>query len=941
MSTEEMIELDDGSAEFPDLEAVESVQQTEFLANLAEVFDPQESRDLAGDLCELIEKDRESRKKRDEQYEEGLRRSGLGNDAPGGAEFEGASKVVHPVLAEACVDFSARAIKELFPATGPVRRQQFTDALPPDVIERADRKVEYMNWQLTTQMQEYRPSLEQLLTQLPMGGSQFQKFWYDDRFKRPRVEFVPVDEILLPYSATCFYTATRATHRQLINKYEFAERVKSGLYRDIFLGSSGSTPDQSDTAKANEKIEGKEDAGYNEDGLRAILEVYTWQSIPEDELSQGAYAPYIITIDEDTEECLAIYRNWSENDPLLAKLDWIVEWVFIPWRGAYGIGLPHLIGGLSAALTGALRALLDSAHINNAATMLKLRSGRVVGQNTSVSVTQVCDIEGPAGIDDIRKLAMPMPFNPPSPVLANLMTELYGLAKGVVATADEKINQIGDRTPVGTTMSLIEQGSVTYSAIHSRLHGSQKKALEILHRIDATFLPAADPQNPNPGVITKELFQGSTDVIPVSDPSIFSEAQRFAQTQAMVQMAADQSVQWNKIALYKRALKQMRVDNPDEILPPIPQPVTADASTENTAAMSGSQLQANPQQDHYSHIIGHLTFISSPIQLQNPLASGQGLMNIANHIGQHIQMMESAMTMQTAQQLMQSLMQAYQTQMQSLQAAQMQGISVIGQGPMQPAPDQVMAQAITQVQQQLAQQLGPVLQQLTQVMPEIQKKVPQPPMPPEIQASLQIAQMENDRKTKMDQATLANKQSEQQIDQQLESAKLQMDQQQQQFDQMVEKITLQSDRALESQKLAMDAQAQSIENQLRMQNDQLVQEVELIKNKADNDQKQMTELLKNRDDNETKKIIEQMKAELTTFAQSQAPKEGEAKPSADFTPQLQQMTDMLGQIRDEKLNTSLSTIMESLHATMAHMSAPTELVRGPDGKAVGMRKILN
>lgn len=328
---EDYIENEDGSVEIPGLESIEvDTESQPFLVNLATILDHQEVKDLASELCELIEKDGESRKKRDKQYEEGLRRSGLGDDAPGGAEFDGASKVVHPVLAEACVDFSARAIKELFPATGPVRRQQFTDILPPEVIARADKKVDYMNWQLTTQMPEYRPSLEQLLTQLPMGGSQFQKFWFDERFKRPRVEFVPVDEILLPFSSNCFYTSPRATHRQLINKYEFEERVKSGLYRDVFAPAPGSTPERSDADVANDKIEGKEDAGYNEDGLRAILEVYTWQVIPGDTLADGNYVPYIITIDEDTEECLAIYRNWAESDPLFHKLDWFVEWVFIP-----------------------------------------------------------------------------------------------------------------------------------------------------------------------------------------------------------------------------------------------------------------------------------------------------------------------------------------------------------------------------------------------------------------------------------------------------------------------------------------------------------------------------------------------------------------------------------------------------------------------------------
>jgi len=925
---EDYVENDDGSVEIPGLEPVVLDEINNFQVNLVTVLDSQVLQDLASTLTEQVEKDGESRKKRDKQYEEGLRRSGLGDDAPGGAEFEGASRVVHPVLAEACVDFSGRAIKELFPATGPVRRQQFTDILSPEVIERSDRKVEYMNWQLTTQMEEYRPSLEQLLTQLPMGGSQFQKFWFDERFKRPRVEFVPVDEILLPFSSNCFYTAPRATHRQLINKYEFEERVKSGLYADIFDSSTGSIPDRSATAMANDKIEGREDDGYNDDGLRAILEIYTWQVIEDDTVAEGEYAPYIITIDEDTEEVLAIYRNWEEGDPLFTKLDWFVEWVFIPWRGAYGIGLPHLIGGLSAALTGALRALLDSAHINNAATMLKLKSGRVVGQNTSVNVTQVCDIEGPAGIDDVRKLAMPMPFNPPSPVLAQLMGDLYGLAKGVVATSEEKMSQVGDRTPVGTTMALIEQGSTTYSAIHARLHYSQKKALSILHRINATFMPPADPQNPDPRAISSDDFKGSIDVVPVSDPSIFSEAQRFAQIQAMVQMSQDQSVKWNKEALYRRALKQMRVDNPEELLPPSPKPVTADPSSENAAAVAGNQVLANPQQDHLSHLMGHLAFVSSPLQLHNPLVPAQGLMVILNHMGQHMQMLESQMTMRVAQQLMQQ-------HQQMVQQATMMGIPP----PPSPQPDQVMAQAITQVQQELASQLGPLIQQVTQIQPEVQKRIPQPPMPPEIQATLQIAQMENQRKVQLDQATLANSQAEQQAKQATDAAQVQLDQQQQQFDQMMETRNAQFEQKLEQQKLLVEEQAKTTENQLRSQNDQLVQQIELVKNRADNDQKQMTELLKNHDDNETKREIEMMKNQMNAMAQTQAAQAAPPAPT-DFTEQFQKMAEMLDSIGTKKLSEAIGPITSTLQVALEHLSAPAELVRDERGKAVGIRKVI-
>ncbi len=829
---EEFIENEDGSVDIPDLEPVMPAQ--EFLANLAEVFSESELNSTAVELCELIEKDKEARKKRDEQYEEGLRRTGLGNDAPGGASFEGSSRVVHPVLAEGCVDFASRAIKELFPAAGPVK-SYIAGEVTPQKLEKAGRKVRFMNWQLTTDITEYRSELEQLLTQLPMGGSQYLKFMYDNRLDRPAAEFVPIDEMILPYAATNFYTSPRATHRQLITKHQLHSRIKSGLYRDIFLTEAQDYPDQTATAQANDKIEGREEDGYNEDGLRAVLEVHAWLEFESDELTGGESAPYIITIDEDTEKVLALYRNWKEGDVRQEKLDWVVEWKFIPWRGAYAIGLPHLIGGLAAALTGALRALLDSAHINNAASMLKLKSGRVVGQNTQVAITQVTDIDAPAGVDDIRKIAMPMPFNPPSPVLAQIMDSMYGLAKGMVATTEESVGQVGDRTPVGTTMALIESGSTTYSAIHARLHESQKKAFEILQRINRDTLDEARViEKLGEQLVTREDFEGTLDTIPVSDPTIFSESQRFAQVQAILQMAQDQTVPWNKQAIYKRALKQMRIEAPDELLAPQKDPVTANFFDENSKAIEGFPLKAVSQQEHIAHIKGHLAYVSSPLQAMNPLVPPQVLLAIIGHIGEHIQMLQQETAKQLAMQM----------------AVQMQGASI----------EEVLVQAVTVAGQQLSNLLQPAMQQLMQVQQEVQKRVPPPQMPPEVQASIQIAQMDTQRKQAYDQASIGIEREKIQAQGQQNQIEAQLAQQKQAMQQQFESMQLQYNAKMEEMKLEMERQVHNAKMQL-----------ELVINEKTNAQKHETETEKNHEDNFTKLVIEREKMHnqtLTNIADS-------------------------------------------------------------------------
>ena len=314
-------------------------------------------------------------------------------------------------MAEACVDFAASSARELLPPDGIVKSEIKGEA-DRQRLEIAERKATFLNWQLTEQIQEYRDEMEQMLTQLPLGGSQFVKWRFDYEQKRPTCEWIPIDNILLPYAASNFYTAQRVTEVQDITEDVFQQRIEQGIYRDIetYSVDQNALDDMTRTKKANNKIEGIDVPQKNVDGIRRIYEITCFLRLEEDNESDGKRAPYILTIDETTSKVLALYRNWAYGDDKLTKLDWYVEFKFIPWRGAYAIGLPHLIGGLSAALTGTLRALLDAAHINNSQTMLKLKGGRISGQSDRIEPTQVVEIEGAPGVDDVRKLAMPLPF---------------------------------------------------------------------------------------------------------------------------------------------------------------------------------------------------------------------------------------------------------------------------------------------------------------------------------------------------------------------------------------------------------------------------------------------------------------------------------------------------------------------------------------------------
>lgn len=759
----DLMQFDDGVEELEDGSAIVSLEEykgpfedEDFYSNLAETVNLYDLEKISMRYLDLIKKDKEAREKRDKQYEEGIRRTGLGDDAPGGAMFFGASKVVHPVMAEACVDFAASAIKELFPPDGPTRTKILGESTP-EKQDVAERKRDYMNWQLTEQIEEFKDETEQLLTQLPLGGSQFMKMWYDEKKKRPCCEFVPIDNILLPFASVNFYTAQRVTEVQDITEWEFKQRMNRGLYRDISYIRATMEPTETASEKASNKIEGRQYQD-SEDGLRRVYHIYTYLDLEEDKRTQGETAPYVLMVDELDNEVLGLYRNWEEGDETFTKLDWIIEFKFIPWRGAYAIGLPHLIGGLSAALTGALRALLDTAHINNSATMLKLKGAKISGQSQQIEVTQVTEIEGAPGVDDVRKIAMQMPFNPPSPVLFQLLGYLDNAAKGVVSTSEEKIKDINANAPVGTTQALIEQGAKVFSSIHARLHDSQKRVLMVLGRINRWYL---DEQKRGDLVIdlpiTREDFKRNSDIVPVSDPHIFSETQRMAQNQAVLQLMQAYPQSFDVNAVLQRVLKQMKVPSVNELMPNAPKAVEQDSASENAAMALGKPAFAYPRQDHLAHIQSHLNFALDPNLGSNNLIAPKFIPQALEHIKQHMMLWYT------------SQMQGYVTANPNLEFEKYEDSKFAKE------IDKIMAVASDHVKldtQQVFAKVTPALQQLGQVMSQF---APQPQVDPADQALLQASMAETQRRAARDQGDLQIAQAKLQADIEEKDKKRQVD----------------------------------------------------------------------------------------------------------------------------------------------------------------------
>ena len=783
-----IVRMDDGEGD---------ARSDDFYANLAETMSESELSEIARTYLDVVGKDKQARKKRDEQYEEGLRRTGLGDDAPGGAQFQGATKVVHPMLTEACVDFSARAIKELFPPQGPVK--DFIPGEPSgDKVKKAKRKTQFMNWQLTTQSPEFRAELEQLLTQVPLGGAQYMKVTWNEPRNRPDFLFVAIDDMYLPFAATNFYSAQRKTHVQYLTQLDYQRRVKQGMYRDVDLAPVSMEPDYSKAEKANMKIEGRDESSYNEDGLRTVYEIYVISDIEGDEA-----LPYIITVDKTTSKVLSIYRNWDELDDAQEELQWFVEFPFVPWRGAYPIGLPHMVGGLSAAATGALRALLDAAHISNSQTMLKLKGGSKGGQSLEIQPTQVMEIEGGMAADDIRKLIMPLPYSPPNPVLFSLLGFLVDAGKGVIRTTMEDIADGNPNAPVGTTLAKLEQGMVVFSAIHARMHNSMAKLLGILHRLNAMYLNDEDIEDEvGEELATRQDFEGPLDVVPVSDPNIFSEAQRFAQVQAVAQRSAALPQLYNQRKVEERILETLKIPNAKDLLNPALEPKEQNAVNENVAATMARPIVAFPEQDHIAHLKTHLAYLMNPALGMNPLIAPTFIPAILNHIKEHIALWYATSVFDLG------------TEATGTDIGDM--LKEIRDPEAKRAFDAMLAEASQTVAAEATNvfaSLPPVIAQAQQIM---QQLAPQPPMDPNVQLMQQQMQMQTQRdqqRSAIDAQKLQLTAQDAQQKAQMDAAKLQLDAQDAQQKAQMDAAKLQLDAQQMQARMASDQQRQEAETQ--------------------------------------------------------------------------------------------------------------------------------
>jgi hypothetical protein len=600
-------------------------------SNLAEIIEPDVLQLISSDLMSLFDADKSSRKEWEEQYSKGMKMLGFTFEERT-KPFKGACGVQHPLLTESIVQFQAQALKELMPAGGPVRTQVLGKETREKLMQ-ADRVRDFMNYQITTVMEEYTPDFDQLLFYVGFGGSAFKKVYYDEAKGRMVSALVLPDNLYIPYTGSSVMSeCQRITHRVPMSTNDYRKAVIRGQYLDTAQMTTAAETGQSIIKKETDRTTGVDPTGVEEEicllEFLVDLDIRGFEHKDEDGEETGIKLPYIVTIDEISQSVVGVRRNWKEGDPLFARKQYYVHYLLVQGPGAYGLGFLHLVGGLTKTATSALQQLVDAGTLANLPAGFKAKGARIANDDTPLSPGEFRDMD--AGGAELSASLLPLPYKEPSQTLFALLGFCVDAGRRLASITDMQVGDSNQNAAVGTTIALLEKGSAVMSAIHKRLHYSQRMEFQLLAKGFAEYLPAEYPYDV-PGEsrrIKARDFDDRIDVLPVSDPNIFSVAQRITMAQTQLQLAQSAPQMHNMYEAYYRMYEAIGVRDIDTILNSQQIDKPKDPASENAQALDGSPLKAFAGQQHDAHIMTHILFGMSPMM--------GGMPNVAVTLQKHI-----------------------------------------------------------------------------------------------------------------------------------------------------------------------------------------------------------------------------------------------------------------------------------------------------------------
>jgi len=581
------VELPDGSVtiSFGGPQKKEGDEEEDFHENLALYLDNSSLGQIANELVRLIEQDNESRQELLQQYVMGLDLLGTkietarSNATDGSTAVEGQATVRHPLLLESIVRFQANARGELLPSSGPVKIRN--DGLGSANIDvQAEALEKDFNHYLTVTASEYYPDTERMFFALGFGGTAFKKVYYCPIRRRPVSEFVSIPEIIVSNAETTVSTAQRITHVIKMSPSTLKRLQLVGMYRNVPL-SSAQPPKNNVVEEKIEQLQGviPRNMTNTENQPREIYECYCELDLPgyeheDDEGPTGLQLPYRVTIDKTSSEILEIRRWWKEDDEQCLRRQVFVDYIFVPGFGFYGLGLLHLVGNTTMALTAGWRLCIDNGMFANFPGFLYAKqAGR---QNTN-------EFRIPPGggmpIDTagqpIQSAIMPLPYRSVDGQFLNLLQLIETSGQRMASTSETNVGEGNAEAPVGTTIALIEQAQKVISAVHKRMHAAQAREFQLLKELFKECPEAFWENNKYPAYQwTPETLVTALDninLVPVADPNTPSHAVRIQKAMAIKQLQTQNPTLYDPKKVDERILTMLGIEDAmDLFMPPMP-----------------------------------------------------------------------------------------------------------------------------------------------------------------------------------------------------------------------------------------------------------------------------------------------------------------------------------------------------------------------------------
>ena len=620
------------------LETAEGSGPSGWFDNLVDKIGTMELGRIAEDLMKGVSDDLDSRKEWIDDRAQGIKLMGLKIELPGlagaadGAPVEGMSRVRHPLLLEAVLRFQANARSELLPTDGPVKIREDNNNATLDSDQLADDLENDLNHYLTSTAKEYYPDTDRMLLMLGFGGTAFKKIYFCPLRGRPVSESVDADDLIVNNAATDLSNAKRITHRIYMRPSTVKRMQILGVYKDIDL----SPPKQSDyDAVQREKMSQQgiaSDQMNPDDRDREIYECYCELNISgfEHKMKRkitGLEIPYRVTLDASTKQILSIVRNYDEDTAdLPEQRSNFVKYTFVPGMGFYDIGLLHILGNTTNAITAAWRELLDSGMYANFPGFLYADTG--ARQNTNIfRVPPGGGALVKTGGMPINQAVMPLPYKEPSAALMTLVDNMATTGMRIGGTSEQAVGEGRSDAPVGTTIALIDQATKVMNSVHKRMHSAQAEEFQLLVKCFKENPESFWQKNRRPArkwdqeTFLRALDQ--VDLVPQADPNTASQTQRLMKIVALKQIQAQNPSMYDPIAIDTAALKAVGWSNPEQFM--IPPSAQGSPPPEMQKQMAELQIKKQDSDAKLMTAKGKLALDQAKIQLDNMKLQQEGL----------------------------------------------------------------------------------------------------------------------------------------------------------------------------------------------------------------------------------------------------------------------------------------------------------------------------